>query len=62
MLDGYGDWSNKGCHNTTNNKTKILCECSHLTNFAILLVSTDRIHVVIIIMIYRMYLLLLMNQ
>ena len=62
MLDGYGDWSNKGCHNITTNKTEILCECNHLTNFAILLVSNEKINVVIIIMIYRMYLLLLMNQ
>ena len=47
MLDGYGDWSNKGCHNTTTNKTEILCECNHLTNFAILLVSNERINIVI---------------
>ena len=37
-MDGYGDWSKEGCHNTTNNKTEVVCECYHLTNFAILLV------------------------
>ena len=38
-IDGYGDWSNDGCYVTTSNSTEVICECNHLTSFAILLVS-----------------------
>ena len=31
-------WSSEGCRNTTVNDTEVICECNHLTNFAILLV------------------------
>ena len=38
-IDGYGDWSNAGCYVTTSNSMDVICECNHLTSFAILLVS-----------------------
>ena len=38
-IDGYGDWSSDGCYVTTSNSTVVICECNHLTSFAILLVS-----------------------
>ena len=37
-LDGYGGWSNEGCNSTTSNN-EVFCECNHLTNFAMLLVT-----------------------
>ena len=38
LLGNFGAWDNSGCDlvNSTNNY--IVCECDHLTNFAILLV------------------------
>ena len=38
FLGAFGAWDNSGCDliNSTNNY--IVCECDHLTNFAILLV------------------------
>lgn len=48
--EGYGNWSSKGCRNVniTNNKTEVLCESNHLTNFAILLVITSLIIITLI--------------
>ena len=34
---GYGDWSSEGC-NTSSNDSQVMCQCDHLTSFAILLV------------------------
>ena len=58
-IDGYGDWSSKGCHNVniTNNKTEVFCECNHLTNFAILLVISSLIIITFILIDLRMCLL-----
>uniref|UniRef100_A0A1X7SMH6 GAIN-B domain-containing protein n=1 Tax=Amphimedon queenslandica TaxID=400682 RepID=A0A1X7SMH6_AMPQE len=33
---GYGDWSSEGC-NTSSNDSQVMCQCDHLTSFAILL-------------------------
>ena len=40
LLDGYGEWSSLNCQVAEENDTSVVCECNHLTNFAILLVST----------------------
>ena len=37
---GYGDWSSEGC-NTSSTDTQAMCQCDHLTSFAILLVTND---------------------
>ena len=37
-IDGCGGWSSDGCHVTSSNSTEVICECNHLTSFAILLV------------------------
>ena len=34
-------WSSEGCRVTGSNDTGTLCECNHMTNFAILM-SSDR--------------------
>lgn len=33
---GYGGWSEEGCQLVEENQDEVLCECNHLTNFAIL--------------------------
>lgn len=35
----YGNWSSEGCRLVTNQTTseEVVCECDHMTNFAILL-------------------------
>ena len=40
--DGYGDWSVAGCYQIDVNDTddEIICHCNHLSNFAVLLVSS----------------------
>ena len=38
-VDGFGDWSTRGCVIVTETEEGVVCECDHLTNFAILLVS-----------------------
>ena len=38
LSGGYGDWSSEGCI-TSSNDSQIMCQCDHLTSFAILLVS-----------------------
>ncbi len=39
--DGGGNWSTNGCELVSYNKStgEVQCKCSHLTNFAILVVS-----------------------
>ena len=32
-----GKWSSQGCHLVYNNESGVLCECNHLTNFAVLM-------------------------
>lgn len=43
LASGHGDWSSEGCETISgseeNNGSIIECHCSHLTNFAVLLVS-----------------------
>ena len=44
--EGFGDWSTKNCTLISNNSDpKAVCQCTHFTNFAILLVSADSISV-----------------
>ena len=38
-VGGFGDWSARGCAVVNESEEDVLCECDHLTNFAILLVS-----------------------
>ena len=35
---GFGDWSTRGCTLVNETEEEAMCECDHLTNFAILLV------------------------
>ena len=43
IIDGFGDWSSVGCAIDTTafagNDSRVLCQCTHLTSFSILLVS-----------------------
>ena len=32
-----GQWSEQGCHVESTNTTHTVCQCNHLTNFAILM-------------------------
>ena len=42
FAEGYGDWSSDGCTvNETeysNDSSRVVCHCNHLTSFAIILV------------------------
>ena len=42
LLDDNGDWNTDGCNLTSFNQTTNVasCECDHLTNFALLVVSS----------------------
>ena len=44
IIAGYGLWSDKGCYVTNEFGTNVMCQCNHLTSFAILLVSLITIH------------------
>ena len=50
MVDGAGNWSTRGCLtiNDDNKPYQVVCECDHLTNFAILVVSCYIIHYLLI--------------
>ncbi|XP_070182657.1 adhesion G-protein coupled receptor G6-like [Littorina saxatilis] len=37
MQDGKGAWSEEGCNYSDTVQGKVVCECDHLTNFAVLL-------------------------
>ena len=40
LKNGYGGWSDSGCiYRGTSNDGTVTCKCSHLTNFAILMVG-----------------------
>ena len=39
LNDGYGNWSTEGCRMTTVDGN--VCECTHLTSFALLMVSAS---------------------
>ena len=39
-LEGFGDWSSRGCSVAMETEEMVTCECDHLTNFAILMVSS----------------------
>ena len=39
LLDGFGNWSDRGCWVVNETEEDVTCACDHLTNFAILLVS-----------------------
>ena len=44
LLDGFGNWSDRGCWVVNETEEDVTCACDHLTNFAILLVSlTNRL-------------------
>ncbi len=49
-IDGGGNWSTKGCElvSYSGSTGEVECKCSHLTNFAILVVSLLFIHVAIV--------------
>ncbi|KAJ8021739.1 Adhesion G-protein coupled receptor G4 [Holothuria leucospilota] len=34
---GYGGWSTEGCHVAMETEDSIICDCDHLTNFAVLM-------------------------
>ena len=39
--DGRGNWTSKGCSNQTDGSGgNVTCSCNHLTNFAVLMVSS----------------------
>ncbi|KAI8482581.1 hypothetical protein Bbelb_396480 [Branchiostoma belcheri] len=38
----HGNWSGEGCTTATTNTTHTICECNHLTSFAILLDTTGQ--------------------
>ena len=42
LKDGIGDWSQAGCMYEGTKDGIVTCRCSHLTNFAILMVSRTR--------------------
>ncbi|KAK7091735.1 adhesion G-protein coupled receptor G2-like [Littorina saxatilis] len=37
LQDGKGAWSEEGCYHSNTVQGKLVCECDHLTNFAVLL-------------------------
>ena len=39
LTGGSGDWSTEGCHLASFSNGTAMCECNHLTSFAILFVS-----------------------
>ena len=39
IADAFGSWSTDGCAVVNETEEDVVCECNHLTNFAILLVS-----------------------
>ena len=51
--DKYGNWSNQGCNETAINSTLVICECNHLTSFAILLVSNIKTMYIIFVYIFQ---------
>ncbi len=36
--NGRGDWSSEGCTLASQNDIEVVCQCDHLTNFAVLTV------------------------
>lgn len=38
--DGYGNWTSEGCVTVNVSNDVVTCQCNHLTNFAILVVSS----------------------
>ena len=32
-----GEWSQEGCHVVSSDEEKTVCQCDHLTNFAVLM-------------------------
>lgn len=41
--NGAGDWSEEGCKYAGATDDSVACECDHLTNFAVLMVSTTSV-------------------
>ena len=41
-LGALGNWSAEGCTVVMHRRSQILCECNHLTNFALLVVSESK--------------------
>lgn len=41
--NGVGDWSEEGCKYAGATDDSVACECDHLTNFAVLMVSTTSV-------------------
>ena len=35
----YIEWTTEGCETTEVNESVVICNCNHLTNFAVLVVS-----------------------
>ena len=46
--DAETRWSNVGCYVKSANATHTVCECTHLTNFAILM-DVHGVHVILLI-------------
>ena len=42
LNDGYGDWSTEGCRKALVNNSRIVCQCDHLTSFAVIVVRKTR--------------------
>ena len=38
LRDGVGDWSSDGCNFMGMENDRVVCECTHLTNFAVIMV------------------------
>lgn len=45
---GYGAWATDGCRLVSESRNEAVCECDHLTQFALLVVSSLTVHMFII--------------
>ena len=41
LQNGVGDWSTEGCIFVGIENDRVVCQCNHLTNFAVLMVNND---------------------
>ena len=46
VIDGRGDWTPEGCETIDDGTGVIQCNCTHLTNFAVLVVSLNFTYVI----------------
>ena len=43
LRDGVGDWSSNGCNFKGMENDRVVCECTHLTNFAVIMVRLSNL-------------------